>query len=397
MQMEVSKSTFNSDVAPMFDKTLLGPIQRPIDPEKWDQVGELFEKKQYKEVLAGLLDYVDSDLAERTGNAARNEFLIPHGSAIVRLKIDDDGFHVSAPFLVLPTTHNVPLLRQVSQINLYPLNLSNIVLEKDQLIFKYHSPLELCEPYKIYSVLREICAYSDAYDDEFINKFNSKRVHQPVIKHFPTDQVQLGWLKMQEFLKEAIAYVEYFEKKRLLELCTDLITTTLMKIDYYLAPQGVLRTDIEKTVSHLQDQDVHQVDKMRKGMERIKELVNYNREDFAKNLYIAEIFIPLKFNFTNEMIDPYFQVFYEAVQKEMANRDYIGAVTTLQTAFLNLFYHYIFPDDVKEIITDAMVEAEKKTWEKAATILLTALEDVLNREKPRRKRGFWGNLFKGKK
>ncbi len=400
MQVNKNNTAFSSDVAPIFDKQLLGVIQRQIDPEKWDRVGELFEKKKYKEVLLGILDYVDSDLPRRTGNAELTKFVIPHGSTILELVIDEEFFHVTAPFLIIPPSHSVPLLRQIAQINIFPLNLTNIVLENDQLVFKFDCPLELCEPYKIYNVLREICSYADAYDEEFIKKFKAHRYHQPVIKPLPQKYVDLAWQKMQSYVKETAAYVDYFEKKRLVEVCVDLITITLMKIDYVISPQGILRTDIEKTVSQLQDQEIPLMEKPRKGMERIVALQNFDQQEFALNLYEAEVFIPLKFNFTNEMIDSYFQIFFEAAQKEMAGRDYVGVVLTVQTAFYNLFYHYIFPDDINEIVTEALAEAAGKTWDQAATILWESMENIMNREKPKKRNGLLGFLFgkkKGKK
>ncbi len=257
--------------------------------------------------------------------------------------------------------------------------------------------MELCEPSKIYNVLREICAYSDAYDDEFIKQFKAKRVHTPVIKSYPQQQLDEALGKVRNYLKETVSYVEYFEKKRLQEICVDIITTTLMKIDYYAAPQGVMRTDIEKTVSQLQDQDLPMMDKIRKGMERLNYLINSEASLLAADLYVAEVFIPLKYNFTSGMIDSYFQVFHEAAQKEIAGRNYIGSVMTMQMAFLNLFYHYIFPDNIKEIIIDALMEAGGKTWEKSSAVLWRALEQVLTQETPRRKKGFWGSLMRHKK
>ena len=395
--MEQIKAGFSSEVTPQFDKTLLDTANRSIDPEKWDRVAELYEKKQYRDVFLGILDYVDSEIMERTGNSEQTEFHIPHGSAMIHLKIDDNGFQIDAPFLKLPETHRVPLLRQVTQINIFPLNLSTIVLEDDCLTFKYSCPLELCEPYKIYNVLREICAYADAYEAEFRTKFNAVRVHEPKIKPLTDENIKQAWERMQFYIRETLDYIDYFEKKRMIELCVDIITISLMKIDYLASPQGILRTDIEKTVSLLQDQDIPLTEKLRKGMERISSLKNYKFEDFKPTLYVAEMFIPLKFNFTNEMIDPYFQAFYEPVQSDMANRNYIGAVVTLQTAFLNLFYHYFFPEEVRDIITEALIESAGKPWDKAAGILKEALDNVMNREKPKRKKGFWGFFSRGKK
>lgn len=396
-QQRENKQEFQGDIVPVFDKTLLGSIKNAIDPAKWDRVVEFYEKGNYKESLLGILDYVDSKLAEKTGNPDKTEFTIPHGSAIVYLKINDDGLKVSAPFLTVPSTHNIPLLRQVAQINLFPLNLSNIVLEKDRLTFKFFCPLELCEPYKIYDTLREICAYADAYDDEFIKKFGAKRFHQPALKRFQQNYMDDAWKRVQLYAAELEDYLEYFEKRRMFEFCLDFMVITFMKIDYYATPQGVIRTDIEKTINYLQDQDIPLTDRLRKGRELLKEILNYKREEFQKSLYVAETFIPLKFNFTGEMIDSYFEGFYDTIKKEIAGRDYMGAVLTMQVAYMNLHYFYIVPEDIKTIMTDALAESSRKTWEKAASTLWQALDDIMNQRKPKRKKSFWGTLFGLKK
>jgi hypothetical protein len=384
---------FSPDVVPIFDKTLLGSIRRPIDPMKWDIVLDFYDRGLYKDVIIGILDYVDSEMVSKRGNPAKTDFVIPHGSAVVKIKIDDKKFHVSAPFLEVPSTHNIPLLRQVTEINLFPLNLSTIVLENNQLIFKYSCPLELCEPYKIYDVLREICRYADAYDDDFIKKFNARWVHRPVIRTFAQKYTDYAWNRVQLYLQEASAYIDYLERKRLIEFCLDMMVRTFMKFDYYAVPQGAVRTDIEQAVSQLQDNETPVNDRIRKGREFLSSLKTLTRQEFTKDLYVAEVFIPLRLNFTNEMVDPYFQRYYEVARKEIAAREYLGAVLTLQTAFFSLFYNYIFPDDIKEIISTALVQSSHKPWDKAASVLWEALENVLQRQTPKRKRGFLRTLF----
>ncbi len=384
---------FSPDVVPIFDKTLLGSIRRPIDPMKWDIVLDFYDRGLYRDVIIGILDYVDSELVTKRGNPAKTDFVIPHGSAIVKIKIDDKNFQVTAPFLEVPSTQNIPLLRQVSEINLFPLNLSTIVLENNQLIFKYSCPLELCEPYKIYDVLREICRYADAYDDEFIKKFNARWVHRPVIRTFAQKYTDYAWNRVQLYLQEVSAYIDYLERKRLIEFCLDMMVITLMKIDYYVVPQGALRTDIERVVSQLQDNETPMSDRIRKGREFFSSLKGCTKQDFTKDLYVAEVFIPLRLNFTNEMVEPYFQRYYEVAKKEIAAREYLGAVLTLQTAFFSLFYNYIFPDDIREIITTALIQSSHKPWDKAASVFWEALENILQRQTPKRKRGFLRTLF----
>jgi hypothetical protein len=384
---------FSPDVVPIFDKTLLGSIRRPIEPMKWDIVLDFYDRGLYKDVIIGILDYVDSELVSKRGNPAKTDFVIPHGSAIVKIKIDDKNFHVTAPFLEVPSTHNIPLLRQVSEINLFPLNLSTIVLENNQLIFKYSCPLEMCEPYKIYDVLREICRYADAYDDDFIKKFNARWIHRPVIRTFAQKYTDYAWNRVQFYIQEASAYIDYLERKRLIEFCLDMMVITLMKIDYYAVPQGAIMTEIERAVSQLQDNETPINDRIRKGREILSSLKNHSKQEFTKDLYVAEVFIPLRLNFTNEMVEPYFQRYYEVAKKEMAAREYLGAVLTLQSAFIGLFYNYIFPEDIKELITTALVQSNHKPWDKAASVLWQALENVLQRQTPKRKRGFLRTLF----
>jgi hypothetical protein len=384
---------FSPDVVPIFDKTLLGSIQRPIEPMKWDLVLDFYDRGLFKDVIIGILDYVDSEMVNKRGNPAKTDFVIPHGSAIVKIKIDDKNFYVTAPFLEVPSTQNIPLLRQVSEINLFPLNLSTIVLENNQLIFKYSCPLELCEPYKIYDVLREICRYADAYDDDFIKKFNARWIHKPVTRNFAQKYTDYAWNRIQLYLQEASAYIDYLERKRLIEFCLDMMVITLMKIDYYAVPQGATRTDLEQAVSQLQDNQTPINDRIRKGREFLNSLKSCNRQEFIKDLYVAEVFIPLRLNFTNEMVESYFQRYYEVAKKEIAAREYLGAVLTLQTAFFSLFYNYICPDDIKEIITTALVQSSRKSWDKAALVLWQALENILQRQTPKRKRGFLRTLF----
>jgi hypothetical protein len=396
MPENVFNTKFSPDVVPIFDKTLLGSIRRPIDPMKWDIVLDFYDRKLYKDVIIGILDYVDSELVNKKGNPSKTDFVIPHGSAVVKIKIDEKNFYVTTPFLEVPSTQNIPLLRQVCEINLFPLNLSTIVLENNRLIFKYSCPLELCEPYKTYDVLREICRYADAYDDEFIKKFKARWIHKPVIKTFAPKYTDYAWNRVKLYLQEAIAYFDYLERKRLIDFCLDIMVITLMKIDYYAVPQGVIRTDIEQAVTQLQDNETPVSDRIRKGREFFSRLKNYAKEEFVKDLYVAEVFIPLRLNFTNEMVEPYFKRFHEIAKKEIASREYMGAVLTMQTAFFSLFYNYIFPDDIKEIITNALIQSSSKPWDKAFLVLWAAMEKILQRQTPKRKQGFLRNLFGSK-
>jgi hypothetical protein len=373
-----NNSEFSSYRVPTFDRTSLDSIHRPIDLDKWDKVLDLFYNGMPEEALIGIIDFVDNQLVQKTGNQDKSEFNIPHGSIILKLKIDKQNFNVTVPFLKIPAANYIPLLRQVTQLNIHPLNLSEIVLENDQLVFKYTCPLEMCEPHKIYNVLREICTYADRYDDEFIKKFGAARIHKPVIRRFSRDFVNFARQRIQLYLKEASAYIELFRRKRLFDHSLKLITITLLKIHYYIEPQGILGTNIEKTTALLQHREIPLTDKLRKGVEFLKDLQNYNPDEFAKDLYAVDVFIPIKYSIDVEKIETYWQEISGPVKKSIAARDYTAAVLTIQNAFFDLLYNYIVPYSTRRVIVESLLNSSGKTWAEASSILEVALNTIMN-------------------
>lgn len=363
---------------PTFDRTSLDSIHRPIDLNKWEKVLDLFYNGMSEEALIGIIDFVDSQLVQKTGNQDKSEFNIPHGSIIVQLKIDKQNFHVTVPFLKVPADNYIPLLRQVIQLNFHPLNLSEIVLENDQLVFKYTCPLEMCEPHKIYDVLKEICTYADLYDDEFIKKFGAAWIHEPVIRRFSRDFINFVWQRIQLYLKEASAYIGLFQRKRLDLHSLQLLTVTLLKIHYYIEPQGILGNTIEKNIALLQHRKTPLTDKLRKGTEFLKHLQNYNPDEFAKDLYAVDVFIPVKYSIDVEQIENYWQEVSGPVKKSIAARDYTAVVLTIQSAFFDLLYNYIVPFSTRKAIIESLLNSNGKTWAQASSILGDALNAIMN-------------------
>jgi hypothetical protein len=236
----------------------------------------------------------------------------------------------------------------------------------------------MCEPLKIYNVLKEICTYADRYDDEFIKKFGAAWIHEPVIKRFSRDFINFAWQRIQLYLKEASAYIELFQRKRLDLHSLQLLTITLLKIHYYIEPQGILGTNIEKTIALLQHSETPLTDKLRKGVEFLKKLQNYNPDEFAKDLYAVDIFIPVKYSIDVEKIETYWQEVSGPVKKSIAARDYTAVVLTIQNAFFDLLYNYIVPFSARKAIIESLLNSNGKRWVEASSILGNALNTIMN-------------------
>jgi hypothetical protein len=306
---------------------------------------------------------------------------------------------VEAPFLYLPEGPKVPIMRQVAQLNFSPLNLSHIVKKDNQLVFRYSCALELCEPFKVYDVLREICIHSDTYDDEFITKFGAKRIREPQIRQYPAATLDTAWQKFKDYLKEADEYIAYFDSKRMYGYNWDVLSITLRKIEYYACPQGYLRTEIERAIAEL-GADKPFNDRIARGKEFLAKLSAMDRSRFDAEMYIAETFIPYKWRSVLDSIKQNFQYANETSAKEINGGDHTGATFSILFAFYNLFYNNNVQDDVAAVVEQAMAEAAGKPWTEASGILRRALDKVLAGDlnvqvQPQSGKSRTGGLFSG--
>lgn len=383
------------NVAPSFDLSLLGAKPSKVAADYWDKVLEQYENKQYKEAIIGILRYVDEGLIEKTANEDLSRFVIPHGSAVIHLHIDEDRLLVEAPFLSTKNASQIPLLRQVAQINFSPLNLAKIILKDEQLVFHYTCPLILCEPYKMYELFREICFYADHYDDEFIQKFGASWLQKPVIHAFSPAEKKQAWENMQAYVEESFAYIEYFENKRSFSHAWDILALTLWKIEYYCDPQGIFRNELQKNIEAQQD-NAPIIERVNRGKEYLRKIQQYDRAAFEADLYRTERFIPIKFRSTPENIRTNFEDAYQRAKAERDASDHLGATITLSSIFLKLFYYNHVEESIARPIEEALVQAGAKPWVKSSEILWQAMHRFMTpgsqTANGQKRKSFWSFL-----
>ena len=377
----------------------LNPASRPkTDDSIWDKVLEAHKNKEYKKVVTGIIDYVDLELGARTGNADRTLFDIPHGSASIQLKISDDSFEVEAPFLDITDSKKIPLMRKVTELNFSPLNLSTIHLEDNHLAFRYRSPLSLCEPYRTYDALREICIYADSYDDEFINKFDAKWIRDPHVEPYTTNEQQQAWDNLHLYIEEARTGVKFFEIKRSFNLAWDVIVITLMKIELHIHPEGVLRTELEKMISYMTGSQDPMNERVNRGKKYLDKLDAYSREEINKDLYVTSTFVPYKVRSNLQTVKNNCENPYAQSKKEIEQGNHLGAGMTLLYHFFNMFYHHTVPLDIEQSVMKALKESSQKPWHEVSGILYDALQMIMTGSAPtpvtpKKKGGFFSKLF----
>lgn len=362
-----------------FQRTIAGSLKSNIDVTRWDKVISDFETGKYADSIRNCINYIDPNIEKKFANADRTEYNVPHGSIVAQVKISETTFSITAPFLSIEGAKQVPVLRQVAQLNFTPLTISRIELEGDKLYFKFSCPLSVAEPYKIYDVLREICINADNYDDEFILKFGAKRIQEPKIYAYTEEQKETAWNGIQQYIKEAFNAYEQLENKRLTSYLWDVLVITLLKIDYFCAPQGALRNEIEKTLIYLNSKDDY-YQRLSGGKEFLKKLQSYDKAKLENDLYKIDVFVPYKFRTNLESIRNILKYAYETSEKELKAMDYIGASCTLEYGILNLFYNNNVEDAIAEVLTKAMEEASAKPMQEASKILFDAVQKIMTTE-----------------
>ena len=364
------------DNAPIYQPSQLGILKSNINVSKWDDVMDSYENKAYKDAMLHMIDYINPAIKQTYSNGSENAFSVPHGSIIVNFEVTDTHFTVNAPFVKLPEGGSIPILRQVAQLNFWPVGLANIVLDgDDQLTFEFTCPLEMCEPYKIYDVLREICTNADRYDDLFINKFKAIAIREPIIQRHEDSKLETIWDQVQTFITEAENYIDYFENKRWNGYVFDALYLVLLKIDYYCAPQGMVRTEIEDHIDDLlADKPLNErIYKAKKFLQRLK---SYDKSAFLDDVYMAEVFIPFKYRSDINAIRKNFQSGYDTAKSEMENNNHLAATLTLSKEFYRLFYYNNVDTDTANKIKDVLEACSQKTWTEAANKLWQTMNSL---------------------
>lgn len=381
-----------------FDKTLMTSLETKIKVEKWKESLDAYKAEQYKVSFLTLLDYIDTDIRKQYANATETSFKIPHGSIVVEIEITDNLLQIKAPFLKVGNTHKIPVFRRIAEINFSPLNLAQIRFQNDELDFYYEAPLHLCEPYKIYYVLEEICHKADNYDDEFKAAFDVDSLHEPKITPYSSEILETIWSTFNRFIAEAEQYFEYFDRERMSYFNWDVINITLKKIDYCMSPQGKLRTDIEREIINLNSQDSISI-KIQKGKQFLQNLKNISKEIFLEDFYIAETFIPIKSRSEIEHLKKNLEHTLKVAGEEINKGDQIGATFTLLLSFYDMLYYNMVPKEVYAKTQATLEQAANQPWKEAASSLFKGMTAIMNEQElpfqtdQPKKKGFFSKLF----
>ncbi len=268
-------------------------------------------------------------------------------------------------------------MRKLAELRLNPLDLTNVALRGDDAIFEYECPLDLCEPYKIYDVLKEICVFADMYDDEFIEKFDAKRIREPKIEPFAMSVKEEAYTKFQQIIDEHIARLDHYMTQRIGRAAWCTLNIAFKQLEFYAQPQGFLRTEIERAINLIYDRNINFHDLLLKSKENLLKIRNYDKQKFFDSLYNIEVFVPYKYSAKKENIRENWAESYSEIEDYMNGGNYEAASVEMLSMFYNLFYYNLINEEISKPLMDAMALASGQDWKTAAEKLYGGMEAIM--------------------
>ncbi|HMW04968.1 MAG TPA: hypothetical protein PK079_04755 [Leptospiraceae bacterium] len=344
----------------------------------WYESVQNFDSGDYKKSFFNLLRYVNSTITIPNESSESIELKIPHGSVIVSIKLDSKKYSIEAPFLKVPEGGSgIGMMRQIAELNFSYLVLGQIVLRGNDFYIQYEDNLENCEPYKIYSLLEEICFCADYYDDVFAEKFKTEYVVQPVLEVFSQAEKDLAYQKFNSIIKEGISFIDYFEMKRFYGLACDTLETTFLKIDYVIAPQGILGSKLSETRGMLYANDSLQT-VVANTKAKLQEFLSYDRAKFDSCLFHPKFLIPIKKRGELPYIQDFMRNTYETMTGDMGNKSYMNVTVSALFLIYDLFYKNAIPQEITDHLDRALEKAGGKDWKTSAEALYDSVNKIMN-------------------
>ncbi|MBW8244658.1 YbjN domain-containing protein [Muricauda oceani] len=387
-------------VLPRFARPIKSENAPLMDVSYWSKAIDAYDAKEHRTALIETINYINSNVLKGHSSDKDIEVAQGQGSAEIRISITKDILSIKVPFVkTTEKTNKIALFRRVAEINFNPLTLAQIHLRNNALWFEYETPIELCQPYKVYDLLREISVYADNYDDEFIEKYNAEFYKEPRTTPLSEEEKEAVWQQISDILEDYNNYSLLFKEKRWNDFQWDIIVISLLKIVNIPCVHGTLRTKLEEYVNNLFNGQIDFNHRIDKGVNFMQKLLTKPKEEFMEDIYHAEALISLKWRSSTEILQDYAKNLEQYVNSYVKENNNLMLCYYLQYSFLKMIYNYNLEERHQNVIYDTLEKISGKELHDARPILLNTFNAFLNGtagntgEKKKEKRGLFSKLF----
>ena len=365
------------NVLPRFERPLKSTSEPEVNNDYWDKAVDAFDEKEYRTSILSVINYLNEKVLEGVDTSSDINITQMQGSAEINIKITDDSFSIKVPFLkITEKTNEVALLRKVAEVNFSQLDIEQIKLKDKELFFSYECPLSMCQPNKMFSLIRNVCFRSDELDDEFIENYGAEFYKEPKTTKLTQEEQEIAWKQISNIFEDYEGLHDLFREKRWNDWQWDAILISLLKLSNMPYLQGLLRSELIENIEALYNNKVDFQTRVDRGTNYIKTLIAKDKSEFIDSLYHADQFVSLLWRSSEEIIEEKCENIQETVDDYEENEKHFNQSYYLQGIFLKMLYNYNLEDSYKNAIYKTLEEVSGLSPDEAAPKLHKLYDDM---------------------
>lgn len=255
--------------------------------QRWTDADNFFKEKKYPESLDAFFDYLADDkvnnvVYERNGSEGR--FQLHQGSKIVRGQFTAEELKAEVTLARMPQP-SVPVMRRLLEMN-FTLYYSRFALDNDRLCMRFDSDVQNAGPSKLYYGLKELATKADKQDDLLVQDFAAlENTDSEHLSEIPAAEKEVKYEYMQKWIQQTLDTIASVDADKFSGGISYLLLGLVYRIDYLVAPEGKLLSDLEKiTGIYFKKDERPVIEKNRDMIEAFKKLKDVPKEEFFKSL-----------------------------------------------------------------------------------------------------------------
>ncbi|HMW67364.1 MAG TPA: hypothetical protein PK695_11470 [Chitinophagaceae bacterium] len=254
---------------------------------RWTDADNLFKEKKYFESLDAFFEYLKDDAEQNTlyeRNDETGKFEIFQGSKIVKGMFNRDELkaEVTLAGMLQPS---VPVMRRLLESN-FSLYYSRFALDDGRLCMRFDSDTNTASPSKLYYGLKELATKADKQDDLLVQEFSSlQAVDNEHVAAIPLAEKEVKYRYFQSWIQQTLDTIASVDADKFSGGNAYLLLALIFRIDFLIAPEGKLLSDLEKINGIYFKKDERQtIEKNQDMVDAFKKLQSLSKEDVMNSL-----------------------------------------------------------------------------------------------------------------
>jgi len=216
--------------------------------DHWDSAVALHKEGKYIDSFRKLLGYINDPALNNlkfTENNGVIDFSFFQGSKIINGRCNETEVSAESRIAAFETP-SVPVMRKLATLN-YGLKYSWFAINSNTFVAKTKGLHSDSSPTKFYWALREVAINADKQDDLIIEEFSTtQQIDTTETTEVPLSVKEIKVRYLHKWIDSTLEKINTLDAVKNNGLISYLLLTLNMKIDYLLAPEGVLTDKLEK-------------------------------------------------------------------------------------------------------------------------------------------------------